>query len=107
MKRGTNAPRRSFFGHFIATAKKFSHLEIHSFPNSRPPFVILYSRRPHHFFQSHSKSANVFEDIDTIRVSFVPALGDHGKFLSCRAENPHLPSNNAVEDQWKIDVQCT
>ena len=63
--------------------------------------------RPHDVFQSHSQSANVFEDVDTIRVSFVPALGDHGKFLSCRAENPHLPSNNAVEDQWKIDVQCT
>ncbi len=37
---------------------------------------------------------------------FFPGKSDHGAFLSCRAENPHLKENNAVEDQWKIKVQC-
>ncbi len=37
---------------------------------------------------------------------FFPGKFDHGAFLSCRAENPHLKENNAVEDQWKIKVQC-
>lgn len=41
----------------------------------------------------------------TIRVGFVPTVDDHNEFLSCRGENPHLTTNNAVEDQWKITVQ--
>ncbi|XP_059086826.1 uncharacterized protein LOC131883381 [Tigriopus californicus] len=41
----------------------------------------------------------------TIRVVFVPTVDDHDEFLSCRGENPHLTTNNAVEDQWKITVQ--
>ena len=44
--------------------------------------------------------------MSTTRVSFVPSESDHGRFLTCRAENPHLPANNGVEDQWKIQVQC-
>ena len=44
--------------------------------------------------------------VSTTRVSFVPTESDHGRFLTCRAENPHLPANNGVEDQWKISVQC-
>jgi hypothetical protein len=44
--------------------------------------------------------------VSTTRLRFVPTESDHGRFLTCRAENPHLPSNNGVEDQWKIEVQC-
>ena len=44
--------------------------------------------------------------VSTTRVAFVPSESDHGRFLTCRAENPHLPKNNGVEDQWKISVQC-
>ncbi len=46
-------------------------------------------------------------DISITRLSFVPSESDDGKVLLCWAENPHLAAaGGAVEDRWKIEVQC-
>ncbi|XP_071749821.1 contactin-6 isoform X1 [Lepeophtheirus salmonis] len=50
-----------------------------------------------------SEELIVQNEISTTIVSFVPDKSDQGRFLTCRAENPHLP-NAAVETQWKIEV---
>lgn len=46
---------------------------------------------------------NPMGNVTTTTVIFIPSREDQGKFLSCRAENMHLP-NNAVEDQWRVQV---
>ena len=44
-------------------------------------------------------------NVATTTVIFIPSKEDEGKFLTCRAENIHIPTK-AVEDQWKIQVHC-
>ncbi|XP_067133867.1 protein turtle homolog A-like isoform X1 [Centruroides vittatus] len=36
-------------------------------------------------------------------LTFTPTLEDNGKYLSCRAENPHIPGS-ATEDGWTLEV---
>ncbi|XP_022258822.1 kin of IRRE-like protein 3 [Limulus polyphemus] len=41
--------------------------------------------------------------VRTSILKFTPSITDDGKYLSCRAENPFIPSN-AVEDGWRLEV---
>ena len=36
---------------------------------------------------------------------WTPDAEDEGKYLTCRAENRHLPET-AIEDKWKLKVHC-
>ena len=36
---------------------------------------------------------------------FVPRPSDHGKTLTCRAENTEL-THAAIEDHWRLTVHC-
>lgn len=36
---------------------------------------------------------------------FIPTKEDAGKHLSCRAENPIMPSA-PIEDVWTLEIQC-
>lgn len=38
-------------------------------------------------------------------VEFEPGVEDHGKSITCRAENPNV-TGLFVEKSWKIDVVC-
>jgi hypothetical protein len=38
-------------------------------------------------------------------VEFEPGVEDHGKSITCRAENPNV-TGLFVERSWKIDVVC-
>ena len=36
---------------------------------------------------------------------FVPKASDHGRTITCRAENTEI-QNAAIEDHWKLTVHC-
>lgn len=38
-------------------------------------------------------------------VEFEPGVEDHGKLITCRAENPNV-TGLFLEETWKIDVVC-
>lgn len=38
-------------------------------------------------------------------LSLVPSVEDDGKYLTCRAENKHIP-DSAIEDKWRLNVHC-
>lgn len=38
-------------------------------------------------------------------LTYTPAIDDDGKYLTCRAENPHI-ENSAIEDKWSLVVYC-
>ncbi|XP_068619221.1 neural cell adhesion molecule 2-like [Battus philenor] len=47
---------------------------------------------------------NFSENNETLSVlSLVPGVEDDGKFLTCRAENKHIP-DSAIEDKWRLNV---
>lgn len=39
-------------------------------------------------------------------LNFVPTTEDDGKSITCRAENPKIPGQSALETSWKIEVIC-
>lgn len=45
-------------------------------------------------------------NISTSVLKLTPRVGDHGKSLTCRAENTRL-EGSALEDSWKLAVFCT
>ncbi|KAJ0173851.1 hypothetical protein K1T71_011000 [Dendrolimus kikuchii] len=47
---------------------------------------------------------NFSENNETLSVlSLVPSMEDDGKYLTCRAENKHIP-DSAIEDKWRLNV---
>ncbi|XP_045527790.1 hemicentin-1-like isoform X2 [Pieris brassicae] len=47
---------------------------------------------------------NFSENNETLSVlSLVPSVEDDGKYLTCRAENKHIP-DSAIEDKWRLNV---
>ncbi|KAH9368507.1 hypothetical protein HPB48_007254 [Haemaphysalis longicornis] len=50
-------------------------------------------------------NVSVGENLTTSTVSFAPSTDDHGKYLSCRADNPLL-SGAGLEDGWTLNIQC-
>ncbi|CAG7823957.1 unnamed protein product, partial [Allacma fusca] len=42
-------------------------------------------------------------NVSTSLLKLTPRVGDHGKNLVCRAENPRL-EGSAIEDSWKLAV---
>lgn len=38
-------------------------------------------------------------------LTYTPAIDDDGKYLTCRAENPHI-EYSAIEDKWSLIVHC-
>ncbi|XP_017788622.1 PREDICTED: nephrin-like [Habropoda laboriosa] len=68
---------------------------------SRPPAVITWykgrRRQLKHTTEERSENRTVS------MVEFEPGVEDHGKSITCRAENPNL-TGLFVEKSWKIDV---
>ncbi|VVC86487.1 unnamed protein product, partial [Leptidea sinapis] len=47
---------------------------------------------------------NFSENNETLSVlSLVPSVEDDGKYLTCRAENKHIP-DSSIEDKWRLNV---
>ncbi|XP_014205808.1 hemicentin-1-like [Copidosoma floridanum] len=68
---------------------------------SRPEPVITWYKGSH---QVKEMARNVIEGPNMTRstLSYVPTIADDGKNLTCRAENPVIPS--ALEDKWQLEV---
>lgn len=54
------------------------------------------------FFQQFSENP----DNQSLSVlTYTPSIEDDGKYLTCRAENSHIP-NSMIEDKWALTVHC-
>lgn len=69
---------------------------------ARPPAQLSWwkgSKKVHTVKETISQDGNVTFSV----LKFVPNIDDDGKYLSCRADNPSLPTS-ALEDGWKLNV---
>ncbi|XP_076325303.1 protein turtle-like isoform X2 [Tachypleus tridentatus] len=67
---------------------------------SRPPSRILWWKgREKMSTITSSKNDNM----TVSKLTFIPTINDHGKYLSCQADNPVIP-NSALEDGWILTV---
>lgn len=48
---------------------------------------------------------DVKENVTTSEMTFVPTTDDNGKLITCRAENPLVPTMT-VEAHWILEVVC-
>lgn len=48
---------------------------------------------------------DVKENVTTSEMTFVPTTDDNGKSITCRAENPQVPSKT-IEAHWMLEVVC-
>lgn len=49
-------------------------------------------------------NVTVNDNYTTSSITFSPSIDDHGKYLSCHADNPLL-SNSGLEDGWTLNIQ--
>lgn len=63
-------------------------------------FLRFRSRSTHH----NQTSADGNQTTSTLSISLNRT--DAGKYLSCKAYNSYVPSAEALEDGWKLDIQC-
>ncbi|CRL01064.1 CLUMA_CG014257, isoform A [Clunio marinus] len=54
--------------------------------------------------QMLSLQEEVLTNITKSVLNFVPTTEDDGKSITCRAENPKIPGQSALETTWKIEV---
>ncbi|XP_022249626.1 nephrin-like isoform X1 [Limulus polyphemus] len=67
---------------------------------SRPPARILWWKGTERI----SKTTVPRNDNVTVsKITFLPTIEDHGKHLSCQADNPMIP-NSALEDGWTLTI---
>lgn len=71
---------------------------------SRPPAVITW-RKGSVRLKSSVDKISAQGNITTSILTMTPSSEDHGKFLSCQAENIMIPGS-AIEDSWKLEVHC-
>lgn len=69
---------------------------------SRPPAVITWRKGSVRLKSSVDKISNQ-GNITTSILTMTPTSEDHGKFLSCQAENIMI-QGSAMEDSWKLEV---
>ncbi|XP_012345525.2 hemicentin-1-like [Apis florea] len=68
---------------------------------SRPPAVITWYKGRRRQLK-HTKEER-WENRTVSMVEFEPGVEDHGKLITCRAENPNV-TGLFLEETWKIDV---
>lgn len=78
---------------------------------SRPPAIMTWWRNNEKLQQQQEHTVStVSDDVNMTQTSvltFVPSSSDHGKYLKCRADNPHIASaRGAKEDGWQLNVLC-
>ncbi|XP_047536861.1 hemicentin-1-like [Vanessa tameamea] len=68
---------------------------------SRPEATVTWWKNNR---QLKRMAKNFSENNETLSVlSLVPGVEDDGKYLTCRAENKHIP-DSAIEDKWRLNV---
>ncbi|XP_045453069.1 hemicentin-1-like, partial [Melitaea cinxia] len=68
---------------------------------SRPEATVTWWKNNR---QLKRMAKNFSENNETLSVlSLVPGVDDDGKYLTCRAENKHIP-DSAIEDKWRLNV---
>ncbi|XP_039757652.1 hemicentin-1-like [Pararge aegeria] len=68
---------------------------------SRPEATVTWWKNNR---QLKRMAKNFSENNETLSVlSLVPSVDDDGKYLTCRAENKHIP-DSAIEDKWRLNV---
>ncbi|CAM1332075.1 Uncharacterised protein r2_g4104 [Pycnogonum litorale] len=83
------------------SAKKKSLLKCVS-TGSRPPAQITWWKGSKKLTNS-KEIVSKNKDMTTSVQSFIPSSDDHGKYLSCRAENPSM-SGSAIENGYRLEV---
>lgn len=71
---------------------------------SRPPAVITWRKGSSRLKSSVDKISN-HGNVTISILTITPSYEDHGKFISCQAENTMIPGS-AIEDSWKLEVHC-
>ena len=72
---------------------------------SRPDPDISWWLGPDQLVNDAGKTLEKDKDIVRSTIYFTPSTEDHGKVLTCRAENP-LIVDSGIEDSWTITVYC-
>ncbi|XP_022240217.1 nephrin-like [Limulus polyphemus] len=68
---------------------------------SRPPARMTWWKDGKKMFSASAVTTS--ENVTISKLSFKPEIDDHGKMLTCRADNPDV-INSTLEDVWNLDV---
>ncbi|XP_035218640.1 nephrin-like isoform X2 [Stegodyphus dumicola] len=69
---------------------------------SRPPALLTWRKGSMRLKSSVDKMSSQ-GNVSTSILTMTPSSEDHGKFISCQADNVMIPGS-AIEDSWKLEV---
>lgn len=90
------------------SAHTLTHLQTHKYKHYSILDCVRWLEFYYIFFSSFLISLQFSENPDNQSLSvltYTPSIDDDGKYLTCRAHNPHI-ENSAIEDRWSLVVYC-